>query len=140
MQVYLLFLENVSGETLLLRTFAESSENAIENATAHNPGWIPIKCKLSHGGSRPGAGRISKWGEGVETHRYRLPKTFGDKASEIMDTLEGIHAILETWESKISESASRSASGQPAERYKYVSQLCSELRNELQSLPESFIC
>lgn len=118
---------------------AADSENAAALAAIDShPGWEVEQVKYSRGGARPGAGRVSKWGDKVETHRYRLPKPFGDNAEKIMDSLEVLQAIVEGWESRASQSAASTASGQPAERYKYVAQMCAELRFELSSLPQSW--
>lgn len=117
---------------------AESSEEAAQEAILCNPGWEIEKVKYSKGGARAGSGRVSKWGDKVETHRYRLPKSFGDNAEKIMDSLEVLQGIVESWESRAEQSAAVSAGGQPSERYKYVAQMCAELKAELKSLPESW--
>lgn len=117
---------------------AESREEAAQSVLDSNPGWEIELVKFNRGGARPGAGRVSKWGDNVETHRYRLPRSFGDNAEKIIDSLEMINAVVESWESRVTQSAASTASGQPAERYKYVAQMCAELRRELSSLPQSW--
>ncbi len=117
---------------------ATSPEEAGEEAVSFNPGWRVEKVKHSRGGARPGAGRVSKWGDGVTTHRYRLPKTFGDNAEQIMDSIEVLQGIIESWEERTKQSAAASAGAQPSERYKYVAQMCAELKAELANLPESW--
>lgn len=128
-----------TGERGLSKLFASTKDEAVKSALESNPGWQIDLVKYTRGGSRPGAGRVSKWGDGVVTDRYRLPKNFGDNAEKVIDSIEGVRAILESWESKVNQSISSSASGHPSERYKYVAQLCSELRSELASLPDSLI-
>ena len=128
-----------TGDRVLCKLSASSKEEAAERALESNSSWQVDLVKYTRGGSRPGAGRVSKWGDGVVTERYRLPKNLGDNAEKIVDSIEGVCAILESWESKVQQSISASASGQPSERYKYVAQLCSELRSELSSLPDSLV-
>lgn len=128
-----------TGDRTLCKLSAFTKDEAAALAVESCPGWQVDLVKYTRGGSRPGAGRISKWGDGVTTDRYRLPKNFGDNAEKVIDSIEGVRAILESWESKVHQSMLASASGQPSERYKYVAQLCSELRSELSSLPDSLI-
>jgi hypothetical protein len=87
-----------------------------------------VRVKHSHGGKRSGAGKVGKWGDGVVTKPYRLPIPVGDRIEDIVGELEMVNHILESWQSKVEESKSKSAGGQPSERYKYVAQLVNDLR------------
>ncbi|MBN3894279.1 MAG: hypothetical protein V7L14_29920 [Nostoc sp.] len=86
----------------------------------------------SHGGKRSGAGRASKWGEGVKTQIYRLPPSLGDNVEEMARELESLRHVLDNWQLKVDESKGKSATGQPGERYKYVAQLVSELKQAME--------
>ncbi|MDZ8225912.1 MULTISPECIES: hypothetical protein [unclassified Nostoc] len=98
-----------------------------------------VKLKHTHGGKRSGAGRVSKWGDGVKTQTYRLPPAFGEKAEEVVGELEMVGHILDSWQSKVDESKGKSANGQPSERYKYVDQLIRDLKQAMQVTGEKLV-
>ncbi|MBW4597483.1 MAG: hypothetical protein KME46_32450 [Brasilonema angustatum HA4187-MV1] len=136
MHKYLIEVSNIETEdTALLQITADTPEEAV--ADIEN-GWEVIRVRKPWGGKREGAGRVSKWGENVETHRYRLPKPLGDNAEEVVESLESLKTVLEVWENKVTDSKARSG-GKVGERYKYVEQMLEELKKCLSDLPESFI-
>ncbi|MDZ8054870.1 MAG: hypothetical protein RMX68_009045 [Aulosira sp. ZfuVER01] len=133
MNKYLVELRHsTSGEMMLIQLEANSPDDACDRAVEANPDYEVVKVKHTHGGKRSGAGRTSKWGDGVKTQVYRLPPVIGDKAEDIVSELEIVNHILESWQSKVDESKAKSANGQPSERYKYVAQLVADLKQAMQ--------
>ncbi|MBP5977993.1 hypothetical protein HW132_36185 [Brasilonema sp. CT11] len=136
MHKYLIEVRDIETEdTALLQIAADSPEEALEFV---DPCWEVLKVRKPWGGKRDGAGRVSKWGDRVETHRYRLPKPLGDNAEEIVGSIDALKTVLEVWENKVNDSKARSG-GKAAERYKYVEQMTEELRKCLEDLPENFV-
>ncbi len=124
---------------MLVQLEHDSLEDASSSAVESNPGWEVVTVKHTHGGKRSGAGRVSKWGDGVKTQVYRLPPSLGDKAEDIISELEMVNHILDSWQSKVDESKGKSASGQPSERYKYVAQLVADLRQAMQVTSDKLV-
>lgn len=140
MNKYLVELKHsTSGDMMLVQLESDSLENACDNAVKANPDYEVVKVKHTHGGKRNGAGRTSKWGDGVKTKNCRLPITFGDKAEDIVTELEMVNHILDSWQSKVDESRAKSASGQPSERYKYVAQLVADLKQAMKVTGEKLV-
>lgn len=138
MNKYLVELKHpTSGDMLLVQLEGETSREVYECAVEANPGWEVVKIKSPHGGKRSGAGRVSKWNE--KTKVYRLPPSVGDKVEEIVGELDMVNGILESWESKVNESKSKSASGVPSERYKHVAQLVNDLRTAMKVTGEKLV-
>jgi hypothetical protein len=136
MQKYLIEVKQTqSDDTALLQITADTVESAVK---AVEPSWEVLRVRKPWGGRRDGAGRVSVWGKGVETHRYRLPVPFGSNAEEIVGSLEALKTVLEVWEAKVQDSKNRT-NGKPSERYKYVEQMANELRQCLKDLPDSFV-
>ncbi|QSJ16676.1 hypothetical protein JYQ62_34160 [Nostoc sp. UHCC 0702] len=140
MTKYLIELNNpTTGDMALLQLHAGSLDDAHRQARENYPDHEIIRVKYSHGGKRSGAGRVGKWGDGVVTKVYRLPPSLGDKAEEIVGELEMVNHILDSWQSKVDESKSKSASGQPSERYKYVAQLVNDIRQAMKVTGEKLM-
>lgn len=140
MNKYLVELKNTaSGEMLLVQVESETTGGASNHALGTNPGYEVVKVKGTHGGKRDGAGRVSKWGEDVITDRRRLPVKYSQQAEDIISELEMVDSILESWDAKVDESRSKSANGQPSERYKYVAQLISDLRSAMKVTGEKLV-
>jgi hypothetical protein len=137
MPKYLVELKDANGEMQLVQLEQSSLEDAYNHAVADNPGCEVVKVKHTHGGKRSGAGRVSKWGDGVKTQVYRLPPSLGEKVEDVVTELEMVNHILDSWQSKVDESKSKSANGQPSERYKYVAQLVADLREAMKVSSES---
>lgn len=142
MRQYLVGLKDIrTGDQTLWKGKAESKEEAeklaLEGARSFGGDWIAREVKHTHGGSR-GGGRISKWGEGVKTERFRLPENFGRSAQEIMQALDDLRETLEQWEEAVEQSTKKSSSGKPSERYKYVAEICKQIRNDLNNIPDSW--
>ena len=124
--------DSTTGDMALMQLHASSLDDARQQAVEANPGYEVVKVKHTHGGKRSGAGRVSKWGDGIKTQTYRLPPTLGEKAEDVVSELEMVNHILDSWQDKVDESKSKSASGQPSERYKYVDQLIKDLKQAMQ--------
>ncbi|BAY95457.1 MULTISPECIES: hypothetical protein [unclassified Tolypothrix] len=140
MTKYLVELKHsTSGDMKLVQLEQDTLEDAHSHALEANPGYEVVKVKHTHGGKRNGAGRTSKWGDGVKTKNCRVPITFGDNAEEIVSELEMINHILDSWQSKVDESKAKSASGQPSERYKYVAQLVADLKQAMKVTGEKLV-
>lgn len=132
MAKYLVELKHsVTGDMTLAQVETNHVDAAKEMALKLHPDCTAVKVKGMHGGKREGAGRVSQWGDGVETDRRRLPVRYSRQAEEVIGELEMVNAILQSWEGKVQESKSRSKDGQPAERYKYVAQLVSDLKKAM---------
>ncbi len=137
MHKYLIEVRDInSDDTALIQVSAESPQDATESVDSGH--WEVLRVRAVWGGKREGAGRVSKWGDGVKTDRYRLPIPLGTNAEEVVSSLESLKAVLEVWEAKVAESQDRSG-GKTAERYKYVEQMAAELRQCLKDLPDSLI-
>lgn len=137
MQKYLIEVKDIhSDETALLQIAAHTPDSAV--AEVDMSLWEVLRVRKPWGGRREGAGRVSRWGDGVKTERYRLPIPLGSNAEEIVGSLEALKTVLEIWETKVTESKNRSG-GKPAERYKYVEQMCGELKEAIKDLPESLV-
>jgi hypothetical protein len=137
MHKYLIEVRDINtDDTALLQISAESSEEAMGSVDLNR--WEVLHVRKPWGGRREGAGRVSKWGDGVATDRYRLPVPLGSNAEEIVSSLESLKAVLEVWEAKVQDSRDRSG-GKTAERYKYVEQMAAELRRCLSDLPDSLV-
>lgn len=133
MPKYLVELRHpTSDEMKLVPLQADSPDDAHTQVLEANPDWEVVKVKHTHGGQRHGAGRVSKWGDGVKTQVYRLPPTIGDKITNINDEMQIVNHILDSWQTKVDESKVKSANGQPSEHYKYVAQLVADLRQAMQ--------
>lgn len=130
---------STTDDMLLVQLESDSLENAGDNALKANPDYELVKVKHTHGGKRTGAGRAGKWGDGVKTQVYRLPPTIGDKAEDIVSELEMINHILESWQSEVDRSKSRSDSGQPSARYEHVAQLLDDLKKAMKVTGEKLV-
>ena len=130
--------EPISEEYKLCDVSAKTQQDAIDHLIASNPGWTVTHIGSIHEGSRPESGCPDKLGEGVGTQCYRLPIKFGERALDVVNTIEGLRAIINRWQNRVGLSSGRSATGEPAERYKYVAQLIDELKAELSNLPDSW--
>jgi hypothetical protein len=137
MQKYLLEVRDLhTDDTALLQITGHSPDDAVAEVDLNR--WEVLRVRRPWGGRRDGAGRVSKWGDGVKTERYRLPIPLGSNAEEVVSSIEALKTVLEIWEAKVQESKNRSG-GKVAERYKYVQQMYLELRQCLKDLPESLI-
>jgi hypothetical protein len=137
MHKYLIEVRDIkTDDTALIQTSAESLEEAAESIDSTQ--WEVLRVRAPWGGKREGAGRVSKWGDGVKTDRYRLPIALGTNAEEIVSSIEALKTVLEVWEAKVDDSKHRS-NGKTAERYKYVEQMAVELRQCLKDLPDSLV-
>lgn len=137
MHKYLIEVRDIkTDDTALIQVSAECPQEAAEAIDPTQ--WEVLRVRAPWGGKREGAGRVSKWGDGVKTDRYRLPIAFGSNAEEIVSSLESLKAVLEVWEAKVQDSRDRSG-GKTAERYKYVEQMAQELRQCLSDLPDSLV-
>jgi hypothetical protein len=137
MQKYLIEVRDIkTDDTALLQIAADSPDDAVAEVDLSQ--WEVLRVRKPWGGKRDGAGRVSKWGDGIKTERYRLPIPFGSNAQEIVGSLEALKTVMEVWESKVEDSKARSG-GKPSERYRYVEQIIRELRQCLKDLPESLI-
>lgn len=137
MHKYLVEVRDINSEdTALIQISAESISEAGELIDPTQ--WEVLRVRAPWGGRREGAGRVSKWGDGVKTDRYRLPIPLGSNAEEIVSSIEAVWATLEVWEAKVQDSCDRSG-GKVAERYKYVEQMVNELRQCLSELPDSLV-
>lgn len=137
MPKYLVELRSRNGDMLLEQLEQPSPEDACKVALEANPGCEVVRVKHTHGGKRSGAGRSSKWGKGVKTEVYRLPPSLGEKIEDVVTELEMINHILDSYQSKVDESKAKSANGQPSERYKYVAQLVTDLREAMKVSSEN---
>jgi len=132
MTKYLIQLSNLATEEMtLFQLDANSLDEARDKAKESYPECEIVSIKHTHGGKRNGAGRVSKWGEGVKTQVYRLPPSIGEKVEDVIGELEMVNHILDSWQSKVDESKSKSANRQPSERYKYVAQLVADLKQAM---------
>jgi transposase-like protein len=132
MAKYLIQLnDNATEEMTLFQLDADTLDDAREKAKESYPNSEIVSVKHTHGGKRNGAGRVSKWGEGVKTQVYRLPSSIGEKVEDVITELEMVNHILDSWQSKVDESKGKSANGQPSERYKYVAQLVADLKQAM---------
>jgi hypothetical protein len=137
MQKYLIEVRDIkTDETALLQIAADSPDEAMAEVDLNQ--WEVLRVRKPWGGRRDGAGRVSKWGDGVKTERYRLPIPLGSNAEEVVSSIESLKTVLEIWEAKVTESKNRSG-GKPSERYRYVEQMAQELRTSLKDLPESLV-
>ena len=139
MTKYLVELKDSKGDMALMQLHADSLDEASQQAIEAHLGYEVVKVKYTHGGKRSGAGRVSKWGDGVKTQTYRLPPSFGEKAEDVVSELEMVGHILDSWQGKVDESKGKSASGQPSERYKYVDQLLKDLKQAMQVTGEKLV-
>lgn len=137
---YLVELKDGStGDMTLLQLQADSCEQAAGMVNQSHPGYEVVKIKSSHGGKRTGSGRTGKYGDGVKTKPYRLPISIGENLPEILAELEMVNNILEVYEARVNESKGKTASGAPAERYKYVAELVSSLREATRVINDNII-
>jgi hypothetical protein len=137
MQKYLIEVRDIKTDnTALLQIAAESQEDAV--AEVDTSQWEVLRVRRPWGGRRDGAGRVSRWGDGVKTERYRLPVPLGNNAEELVSSIEALKTVLEVWESKVQESKDRSG-GKSSERYKYIEQMTQELRACLKDLPDNLV-
>ena len=126
-----------NGDRGLCKLSAANKDEAAKFALESSPGCVVDSVKFARGGFRPGAGRVSrKWGGDVKTKVFRLPDKFGDNAQQIIDSLMALKETIDEWEDLVNDSAARSATGKPSERYKYVADLCEQLRTDLEGLPD----
>lgn len=126
-----------NGDRGVSKISALDKEQAALFVLESHPGWQLDSVKFARGGFRLGAGRVSKkWGGNVKTKVFRLPDKFGDNAEQIINALLDIKETIKEWEELVADSAARSATGKPSERYKYVSDLCQQLRTDLSELPD----
>jgi len=139
MPKYLVELKSPSGDMLLVQSEQDTPEDACNSAVVANPGCEVVRVKHTHGGKRKGAGRVGKWGEGVKTQVYRIPPSLGEKLEDVITELEMVNHILDSWQSKVDESKGKSSTGQPSERYKYVAQLVTDLREAMKVIGEKLV-
>jgi hypothetical protein len=123
--------EPTSEESKLYRIFANNQRDAIEHLIASNPGWTVTHIGHIHEVSIPESACPSEWGDDVPIEQYTLPVKFSESALDVVNTIEGLRAIIDRWQNRVELSCSRSATGEPSERYKYVAQLIRELKSEL---------
>ncbi|MBV9386551.1 MAG: hypothetical protein JOZ78_09005 [Chroococcidiopsidaceae cyanobacterium CP_BM_ER_R8_30] len=126
----------ISEEYKLCNVFANTQQDAIEHLIASNPDWTVTHIGHIHEGSRPESDYPSNSGEGVRTECYELPVKSGERELDVVNLIERFRTIINRWQNKIELSSSRSATGEPSERYKYVAQLIGELNSELSNLPD----
>lgn len=122
-----------TDDTALLQLKAEDKDSAI--AQIDSSKYEIIKVLPKRGGKREGAGRVSKWGDGVKTDRYRLPVPLGENIDEAVDSVEAMRKICEFWRDKLTESQARSG-GKTNERFKHVESMLKELESCLESIPQ----
>ena len=124
------YFDQIANDSDSFRVEAESKEDA-ERYVYENyrlPRYRILKISHTHGGARAGSGGVSKWGDGVRTKVVRLPQPIAEGIRDILGDLEQVDGLLESWQARVDESRGRSATGEPAERYKYVAQLLDDLR------------
>lgn len=121
-----------------LEVEAETSEEAIaiaENfAQTEHHGFFPVSTKRKRGGRRPGAG--GKGGSpakyGMKTKVVRVPEAIADCVPALLNAVESVDRLVKLYDSRVEESRNRTASGQPAERYKYLDEFLSQLEPDIE--------
>jgi hypothetical protein len=135
--MFLVELNDCTSDAInLFQVEAESREEAADLALIARPNCTVVQTRCVHGGKRVGAGRPNQWGDRVKTKPCRLPVNLAENIHEVIGEMEVVRGILQIWEEKVFESMARSGGGKPAERYKHVAELTSQLRYAMSLIDE----
>lgn len=114
------------------QTALSASENLCRS-THH--GFFPVSAKRKRGGHRPGAG--GKGGSpakyGTKTKVVRVPEKIADLIPQLISSAESIQRLVDLYDNKVKESKNRTATGQPAERYKHLDEFLSQLEPNIET-------
>jgi 50S ribosomal subunit-associated GTPase HflX len=133
MEKFLIHVRDIeTDDTALLQIKAETKEDALKQIDISE--YEIIKVLPKRGGKREGAGRVSRWGDGVKTDRYRLPVQLGENIYDVVNSIEDLRGICQFWRDKLVDSQSKSQ-GKTSERYKHVEKMLEDIEACLSSLP-----